>query len=47
MAYLDYNGANDIEKMLFEIQTLVHNIGATYPRAGVWNSGAVIYEVTT
>ena len=47
MAYLDYQGANDIEKILYEIQILVHNIVATYPRAGVWNSGGVIYEVTS
>lgn len=47
MSYLDYIGANNIEKMLFEIQSLIENMGAIYPRAGVWNSGAVIYEVTT
>lgn len=46
MAYLTYEGANDIERMLYEVETLLNNMLAIFPRAGVWTSGGVINEVT-
>lgn len=47
MAYLNYEGANKIERMLYEVETLLNNMLSIYPRAGVWPCGGVIYEVTT
>lgn len=47
MAYLTYEGANDIERMLFEVETLLNNMLSTFPRSGVWSCGGVIYEVTS
>lgn len=46
MAYLTYEGANDIERILEELDTLRQNVEAIYPRSGTMFSGAVIYEVT-
>lgn len=46
MAYLDYNGANDIEKLLEEIDRLLTGLLSIFPRAGTTISGAVIYGVT-
>lgn len=43
MAYLTYEKANDIEKMLFELYNLVQNIMAVYIPSGVYNSGGVFY----
>ena len=46
MAFLDYTGANNIEKILEEIYTLLNNMLSIFPRSGAAISGAVIYEVT-
>lgn len=46
MAFLDYNGANDIEKLLEEIDRLLTGLLSIFPRAGATISGAVIYGVT-
>lgn len=43
MAYLTYEGANNIERMLYEVETLLNNMLSVFPRAGVWTSGGVIY----
>lgn len=47
MAYLTYDKANDIEKILYEIETLINNMGSIFPKSGLYNSGAVIYPVDT
>ena len=47
MAYLTYQGATDIEKILQEIDRLLTGLMTIYPRAGAAISGAVIYEVTS
>lgn len=47
MAYLTYQGANDIEKILQDIDALLENLLSIFPRCGAAISGAVIYEVTT
>lgn len=47
MAYLTYEGANNIERMLYEVETLLNNRLSIFPRAGVWPCGGVIYEVTS
>ena len=47
MSYLTFEGANNIEKILQEINTLLNNMLSTFPRSGSAIRGAVIYEVTT
>lgn len=47
MAFLTFEGANDIEKILQEIDRLLTGLMTIYPRAGAAISGAVIYEVTS
>lgn len=44
-AYLTYEKANDIEKILYEVEKALNNMLSIFPRAGVWTSGGVIYEV--
>lgn len=46
-AYLTYEKANDIEKILYEVEKALNNMLSIFPRAGVWTSGGVIYEVNT
>lgn len=47
MAFLTYEGANNIERILYEVETLLNNTLSIYPRSGVWTSGGIIFEVTT
>lgn len=43
MKSLTYEGANNIEKLLVEVDDILNRIIAVYVRSGVWNSGAAMY----
>ena len=43
MNYLTYEGANNIERALFEVQTLLRNLLLIYPKSGLFMSANVLY----
>lgn len=43
MAYLTFEGANNIEKLLYEVSVSLTGMMTIYPKSGVYLSGAVLY----